>query len=141
MCKKAETLEIRFTDLKNRDVQRDDLDKSNNRRDNKINYNEAVALAEDSFFRNVYNQALEQVAMIVRQNENSKNNHDILNIIAFTGRRGTGKTSAMLSFADFLTSHSIDFNLIDDVVGSVDFKLLADIDAATLDKHICSFAL
>ena len=136
MCKKAETLEIRFTDLKNRDVQRDDLDKSNNRRDNKINYNEAVALAEDSFFRNVYNQALEQVAMIVRQNENSKNNHDILNIIAFTGRRGTGKTSAMLSFADFLTSHSIDFNLIDDVVGSVDFKLLADIDAATLDKHV-----
>lgn len=113
MCKKAETLEIRFADLKNRDVQRDDLkdglEKSNNRRVNQINYNEAVALAEDSFFRNVYNQALEQVAMIVRQNVNSKNNHDILNIIAFTGRRGTGKTSAMLSFADFLASHSIVF--------------------------------
>lgn len=137
MCKKAETLEIRFADLKNRDVQRDDLrdglEKSNNRRVNQINYNEAVALAEDSFFRNVYNQALEQVAMIVRQNENSKNNHDILNIIAFTGRRGTGKTSAMLSFADFLASHSIVFNLSDRVV---DFVLLADIDAATLDKHV-----
>lgn len=140
MCKKAETLEIRFTDLKNRDVQRDDLrddfDKSINRRFKQINYNEAVALAEDSFFRNVYNQALEQVAMIVRQNGNSKNNHDILNIIAFTGRRGTGKTSAMLSFAYFLSSHSIDFNLIDGVVDYIDFELLAPIDAATLDKHV-----
>lgn len=140
MCKKAETLEIRFTDLKNRDVQRDDLgddlDNSNTRHVKQINYHEAVALAENSFFRNVYNQALEQVAMIVRQNKNSKNNYDILNIIAFTGRRGTGKTSAMLSFAKFLTSYSIDFNLIDGVVDFVEFKLLAVIDAATLDKHI-----
>ena len=49
MCKKAETLEIRFTDLKNLDVQRDDLrdglEKSNNRRVNQINYNEAVQTA------------------------------------------------------------------------------------------------
>lgn len=138
MCKNAEILEIRFTDLKNRDVQRNDL-AGNKKQVRQINYYDAVSLAEHSFFRNVYNQALEQVSMIVHQNENNEcdnDDHDILNIIAFTGRRGTGKTSAMLSFLDFLVSHSIDFNSTNKAADFVEFKKLAVIDAATLDKHV-----
>lgn len=138
MCKNAEILEIRFTDLKNRDVQRNDL-AGNKKQVRQINYYDAVSLAEHSFFRNVYNQALEQVSMIVHQNENNEcdnDDHDILNIIAFTGRRGTGKTSAMLSFLDFLVSHSIDFNSTNKAADFVQFKKLAVIDAATLDKHV-----
>lgn len=138
MYKNAEILEIRFTDLKNRDVQRNDL-AGNKKQVRQINYYDAVSLAEHSFFRNVYNQALEQVSMIVHQNENNEcdnDDHDILNIIAFTGRRGTGKTSAMLSFLDFLVSHSIDFNSTNKAADFVQFKKLAVIDAATLDKHV-----
>ena len=133
----SETLVIEFKDLKNRSVQKDDLVQNDSEEDYVIGYKKAIDLVEKSFFRNVYNQALEQVAMIVSQNTNSKNDgqYDVQNIIAFVGRRGTGKTSAMYSFAKFLSSHLFDFASYKGC-GKVEFKTLANIDASTLDKNV-----
>lgn len=70
----------------------------------------------ESFFKELYNQASEIVVMINKSNRNKKiediiNNWsfeqkllDVQNVIAFTGRRGTGKTSVMLAFADSLVA-------------------------------------
>ncbi|MDE6034833.1 MAG: hypothetical protein K2G36_02875, partial [Ruminococcus sp.] len=73
----------------------------------------------DSFFFDVYALAYDLVDEIILKNERIKtaldcNSNcfltpqsvtDINNVIAFTGRRGTGKTSAMLSFSDFLMNN------------------------------------
>jgi len=113
-----ETLKIAFGDLKNRDVQRNDLtDKSSKKI---VSSDEILGLAAQSFFRNVYQQALEQISMIVQQNHEQVSDqtndqlykHDIQNIIAFTGRRGTGKTSAMMSLAEFLSNHELEIRVL-----------------------------
>ena len=143
-----ETLKISFSDFKNRDVQRNDL-KTKEEDSKEVDYEDAIKLAENSFFRNVYQQALEQISMIVKQNReqiSSQSNdqlykHDIQNIIAFTGRRGTGKTSAMVSLAEFLSSHELLIERPKDKgVGTlkdrVSFKLLAEIDATSLDRNV-----
>ena len=65
---------------------------------------------EDSFFKDTYEQAFRAVHSIHQANMKQRNNksscrqqvHDIQNVITFTGRRGTGKTSAMLTFANAL---------------------------------------
>lgn len=66
-----------------------------------------------SFFRKVYKQAAENVREIVvstnkdfGHEEQKEYTEPISSIIAFDGKRGSGKTSAMLSFCDFLR----DFN-------------------------------
>lgn len=136
----AETLKVDFSDLMNRDVQRDDLNKDDSIK-KEVEYDEVINIAERSFFRNVYKQALEQISMIIQQNNNyiSENNkkqnskHDIQNIIAFTGRRGTGKTSAMVSLADFLSNHELKMSFNSE---KVSFKLLAEIDATSLDENV-----
>lgn len=141
MENKAEILKIDFSDLKNRDVQRNDLDKNKSTKDKLINYSEAIKNVEHSFFRNVYKQALEQIAMIVRQNNNQNPQldtdsffqHDIQNIIAFTGRRGTGKTSAMASLVDYLSNHDIK---MEETSEKISFKFLAGIDATALDRNV-----
>ncbi len=64
---------------------------------------------EDSLFKEVYNEAAENVFSII-QNSKSKDLEikfyndvqDYNNIIAFTGDRGVGKTSAMISFVNEL---------------------------------------
>lgn len=62
-----------------------------------------------SFFRNVYRQAAENVREIVISTNKDfglekmeEYTEPISSIIAFDGKRGSGKTSAMLSFCDFL---------------------------------------
>lgn len=122
--KKKELLIIKFENLINRDVHKNDLSISDDIDKSVLSYRGAAKIVDNSFFSIVYNQALEQMAMIVRQCLNLKKNsnkqrinkhysnliqQDIQNIIAFTGRRGTGKTSAMLSFANFITDYSIYF--------------------------------
>lgn len=64
---------------------------------------------EDSFFKDTYEQAFRAVHSIHHANMKQKDKaslrqqvHDIQNVIVFTGRRGTGKTSAMLTFANAL---------------------------------------
>lgn len=76
-----------------------------------------ISDVEESFFYNIYMQAFQLIEHINKTNEASKNYkkhreekcdylqyelNDIQNVIAFTGRRGTGKTSSMLSFMDTL---------------------------------------
>ena len=135
-----ETLKIAFGDLSNRDVQRNDL-KTGDSSPKDVSYSEILEIAKKSFFRNVYQQALEQISMIVQQNLEQVSDqtsdqlykHDIQNIIAFTGRRGTGKTSAMMSLAEFLSNHEL---LIEHSKDRVSFKLLAEIDATSLDRKV-----
>ena len=70
--------------------------------------NNSVDSVQNSFFGNVYAQAFRLVEQIDKanagHNEDDKQLNDIQNVIAFTGRRGTGKTSSMLSFMDTLVS-------------------------------------
>lgn len=63
-----------------------------------------------SFFKNVYNLASENVREIIETSktdfnfeEESGYTEPSSNLIAFDGKRGSGKTSAMLSFCDFLS--------------------------------------
>ncbi|HCM33365.1 hypothetical protein, partial [Chryseobacterium sp.] len=69
----------------------------------------------ESIFKNVYLEALKNTIGIVRHSEIHKDSKydDFNNIIAFTGERGKGKTSSMISFRDSLVnkecSNNIDF--------------------------------
>lgn len=71
----------------------------------------------DSFFSGVYRQAFDAIASVVL-NSKSKQDHfaeapvyDVQNTVAFMGRRGTGKTSAMLSVFNALQySSSLDLS-------------------------------
>lgn len=126
--KSKETLLVNFEDLVNRDVQEDDLtieSKTN------VKYSDLLAVVEKSFFRVVYKQALEQVHMIVHQNR-SKKQHDIQNFITFSGRRGTGKTSAMLSIINCLNGCKISFG---DLNVESKFCKLASIRADEIDEY------
>ncbi|MBU3012266.1 hypothetical protein KO506_12690 [Polaribacter vadi] len=62
---------------------------------------------EKSIFKEVYTQATKNVEEIILQantvsSTKSISNDDYNNVIAFTGERGTGKSSSMISFADAL---------------------------------------
>ncbi|MBW9151450.1 hypothetical protein [Clostridium estertheticum] len=61
---------------------------------------------EDSFFADVYCKATKCLIDIIDSNNNNNNNNnkedDFNNIISFVGERGTGKTSAMISFKNSL---------------------------------------
>ena len=68
----------------------------------------------DSFFKDTYEQAFRAVLSIHKANLKCSERlpwrqqvHDIQNVIAFTGRRGTGKTSAMLTFANALHNNKL----------------------------------
>lgn len=66
----------------------------------------------DSYFVDVYNQAshiVKEISDSGRNDFDAKDGNEytepISNLIAFSGKRGSGKTSAMLSFCDFLTNY------------------------------------
>lgn len=67
---------------------------------------------KDSIFKEVYTQAAKNVDEIISQSKNDEktnesiSNDDYNNVIAFTGERGTGKSSSMISFADALKEKS-----------------------------------
>ena len=74
----------------------------------------------ESFFKDVYYQASEAIVMINESNKKRNNDidnninfeqklYDVQNVIAFTGRRGTGKTSAMLAFVDSLVARAFTY--------------------------------
>lgn len=107
----------------------------------------------NSFFTDVYRQALKTIALVVHTNH-SKNKHiekskkskiepiyDVQNTIAFTGRRGTGKTSAMVSVRNcLLGSDDIALDLCDDFsraeLQRVQFWTLPKmVDASQLDER------
>ena len=81
-----------------------------------------ISDVEESFFYNIYMQAFQLIEQINKTNEarteccDKKYDYlqyrlnDFQNVIAFTGRRGTGKTSSMLSFMDTLVSGNLNQN-------------------------------
>lgn len=113
---------IHFERLKNRTIQKDKNPEKN------------------SLFSDVYKQASELVGTIIRTDTPKREkmrggNQDIdlqpvtdsNNVIAFIGRRGTGKTSAMLAFSDALVNGV--YNEIDELK-NVNFISLPYIDAS-----------
>ena len=55
-----------------------------------------------SIFKEVYEAALKNIEEIVEQSSKNNTYDDFNNIIAFTGERGKGKSSSMISFRDAL---------------------------------------
>ena len=99
----------------------------------------------ESFFKDLYFQATEAVLTIDRcnkkKNEEIANNfgfeqkiYDVQNVIAFTGRRGTGKTSAMLAFADSLVAGEYSDNSKEELKNTK-FYSFPYIDASMLEKE------
>ena len=87
-------LSIPFESLLNRGIQRELITPDNN----------------SGFLNNTYIQAFTLIKVICATSERMTGKQscqdEIHNVIAFTGRRGTGKTSAMLSIADSLSKLS-----------------------------------
>lgn len=100
---------------------------------------------DESLFRNVYEKATVLTKQIIEENDklrNSKahgnefrNNEQINNIISFIGRRGTGKTSAMLSFIEGLKDHHKEYNVVEDNEKHLHFIGLDWIDASLIEKN------
>lgn len=97
---------------------------------------------EKSFFKDIYLQAYSAVYSIHMANNLYKSSersnqqiHDIQNVIAFTGRRGTGKTSAMLTFANALKKSSKKFPKGKEDLQNCEFYDLPYIDASLLDEN------
>jgi len=116
---------------------------------------ESASEIQNSFFKDVYKQAFEQVLNIVKWSEVSKTEQksrttenktferefrEYNNIIAFTGERGTGKSSAMITVANNLVaSNSQKITLESDGTGELNFKTkfesLHTIDPSKFEKH------
>ena len=115
---------------------------------------EDAAKFETSFFSDIYRQALVAIAHVIRTNRHYINNtnkvaqasktemdfFDVQNVVAFTGRRGTGKTSAMISVHNcLLNTDKISEDFCDDhtknEIAQVDFwPLPRIIDASHLGE-------
>lgn len=79
---------------------------------------------KESFFQDIYRQAFTLVDVICQSSEKSRSAKslkldEIQNVIAFTGRRGTGKTSVMLT----LVNHLVGINQLE-CVSSAEYKNL-----------------
>ncbi|MBQ7131199.1 MAG: hypothetical protein IJO29_01385 [Oscillospiraceae bacterium] len=107
-------LRIPFESLLNRGIQRRMID----------------AMNDDGFLNKTYTQAFRLVETICATSKRITHQDEIHNVIAFMGRRGTGKTSAMLSVADSLS----DVKHTDEVKISNCFIQLPYINAAILDE-------
>ncbi len=130
-----ETLLIKAEDLTKRDVQEYDLIKENSNKYPLKYPNDIIKETRKSVFRMVYNQAFEQISLILNNSLDIKR-HDIENIIAFTGRRGTGKTSAMYSIEKYLCTNEIEFANIVDKRNTFRFIELYNMKASDLKDDI-----
>ncbi len=117
-------LRIPFENLLKRGIQREEfsMDQGKIAKAEK----ESVVQNYDFFFKDIYKQAFTLIDTICAESvkENSRNSirKETHNVIAVTGRRGTGKTSAMLSIADSCVRRE-----------DKQFIALPFIDAAVLD--------
>jgi hypothetical protein len=101
---------------------------------------------EISLFRDVYERAAKATADIIEQTSKlddtkdtfQKERQEYNNIIAFTGDRGTGKTSAMVSFAQYLLNNGYIRKETDikgtDIINSCDFISIPTIDPSLFEK-------
>lgn len=100
---------------------------------------------ETSIFRKVYDKAKDLAKQIIERNRDLqkskthgndfRNKEQFDNIISFIGRRGTGKTSAMLSFMEALKDHYKFHEVIDDEKEQYEFISLEWIDASLLENN------
>lgn len=100
---------------------------------------------ESSIFSKVYEKAINLTEQIIERNRelqklkthgnDFRNKEQVDNIIAFIGRRGTGKTSAMLSFMEGLKDHYKHHNIVHDKNNQYDFISLEWIDASLLENN------
>ena len=104
---------------------------------------------ETSFLSDIYTQALTMVESICKANSkqnqerserlSSQKFKEIQNVIAFTGRRGTGKSSAMLTLTNHLCRNNTIrcIGSVDDspVLRSIGFYHLTYFSAATIDEN------
>lgn len=125
-----------------------------------VHFDEASQF-ETSFFSDVYKNATDAVEEIISDNrkkekivgERRKDQRvrSIANVISFIGRRGTGKSSVMMSFQDALRQYTNDYyqcekynNLIfrkEADMGNVRFFSLDYIDASALEESEDIFIL
>lgn len=108
---------------------------------------EDVKEIEQSIFQKVYSRAFgltRQIILSQSMTERKGENEQLDNIITFVGRRGTGKTSAMLSFMEFLRKNVRDYEETKEFAANyrienarghkVNFIALEWIDASLLEK-------
>jgi hypothetical protein len=86
---------------------------------------------DQSIFRYIYINAAKNVCEMINQSENKPSHDAYNNIIAFTGERGKGKSSCMISFKNALIGHQNPehtpfFNRLD--LSSIRDKKFASID-------------
>lgn len=101
---------------------------------------EGVQKFNDSFFKDIYDSAAVNAGEIIDNTKKyystdekfKKDKEEANNIIAFVGERGTGKSSAMVSFAEAL-KHINDKDTNLDKPGLEKFKKLRDVSFVNLD--------
>lgn len=100
---------------------------------------------DKSYYKYVYRQAFRQLSDIIAHNRKvndqyHNNSSDFVNsyekfsnIMTFIGKRGSGKTSVMMSFMEALKSHSGDSGMLPDDQEGVLFTCLDCIDGSLLE--------
>ncbi|SIQ50637.1 hypothetical protein [Chryseobacterium sp. RU33C] len=92
---------------------------------------------KNSIFKDVYKNALKNVIEIIKQSEKESQYDDFNNIIAFTGERGKGKSSSMISFRESLIDKSkpdhTDFFKKDDNDSKIDYDFIQNKSFAAID--------
>lgn len=106
---------------------------------------------EQSIFSDVYKRAGELINQIIKDNcswrKNKKQEFKSSNVLSFIGRRGTGKTSAMCSFAQILKESEKNIYAqnaqleYENWNSNVGFHVLERIDASTLEASEDMFLL
>ena len=112
---------------------------------------------KNSIFSDVYQRATYLVEQILEENDDwrkkkqrqEKGSFGGINVISFVGKRGTGKTSSMFSFADALEKHfqGMDYQNGDvlkfqkEKYKEVMFHVLKNIDASSLEESEDIFIL
>ena len=101
---------------------------------------ETIDELPSSLFIDVYRGAIKNVFDIIQGQKNSKNELFFNPCIAFVGKRGTGKSSAMSSFANFLKTNSeetckwINDEKVQNKISKTKFYTLSAIDTANMSK-------
>lgn len=92
---------------------------------------------KNSIFKDVYKNALKNVIEIIKQSEKESQYDDFNNIIAFTGERGKGKSSSMISFRESLIDKSksdhTDFFKKDENDSKIDYDFIQNKSFAAID--------
>lgn len=96
---------------------------------------------DDSLFHDVYKGAVKNVFDIIIGQQKNTNEHCSNPCIAFVGKRGTGKSSAMISFSNYLQNISssnsewIHDESIQETINKASYHVLSPIDTANMSNN------